>query len=134
MRELQPSRPCDTCGFPTLVSLRRCPYCRETLVRRRPPRPAVAAPPSLLQLVVAAWLVPTAALITGLWLVAGGLVAMTAIMVALAPAMLWLALHGRWMFRLRGLDRRSQPHRRVRPRPPAPTEPSRPSPPDSGAH
>ena len=114
------TRICAECGFPAVVSLSRCPFCRapfprvrRTAVRRIP----VLDPPAWLAVAWVALTIPAAllasvALDSPLVLLAAG--------PALLPAgFIWL-LRGRTMLRMRRLNRRSRSSGRT------------PAPPDGG--
>jgi hypothetical protein len=106
---------CAECGFPAIVSLRRCPFCRTAFPRARRPaaqRIRLLDPLAWLAIAWVALMIP-AALLTLVLL--GSPLVLLAAGLALAPAgAVWL-LRGRTLARIRRLNRRARGGRAVEP-------------------
>lgn len=120
------ARACAGCGFPTLDSARRCPYCRATIARQRTHRRRWWHEPLLA--LATAW---GAGMLVGIvvaWFALGPPFAVLLAVPALAPVVGAALLQRRWRIRIRSFsDSRRAPARGAEP-----TRSSRPSDSPSG--
>lgn len=95
---------CQECGWPALLTTRRCPYCRAAMPRLRRARGRFRVRPLLT--LAALWLISVISVVSITFWSLGGLAALAVAAIAAGPTIFLYLLHRRSAMRIRAMRAR----------------------------